>query len=60
VAEEMKRELSLMGFANYTVPKGAQKATFTSKEQVFEDRENLIRVSGAEAVFKIQFKHISP
>lgn len=59
VAQEMKRELSLMGFANYTVPKGAQKASFSSKEHVFEDRDNIIRVSGAEAVFKIQFQHVS-
>jgi len=57
---EMERELSLMGFAAHTVPKGAQKASFESRERLVEQMENRIKVSGAEAVFKLQFQHVAP
>jgi len=58
-AQEIKRELSLMGFAQYSVPKGAQKASFSSKEEASRNLENRLRVSGAEAVFKVEFKHVA-
>jgi hypothetical protein len=55
----MQRELSLMGFAGHTAPKGVQKVSFETKERLFEQMENGIRISGAEAVFKVQFKHVA-
>jgi len=58
-AQEITRELSLMGFADRTVPKGAQNVSFSSKEQMFEGLEAKIRVSGADAVFKVQFRHVA-
>ncbi|MBI4963284.1 MAG: DUF4384 domain-containing protein [Desulfomonile tiedjei] len=57
-AREMERELSTMGFAQYSVPKGVEKASFASKEEMFKNLEGVIRVSGAEALIKIEFKHI--
>jgi hypothetical protein len=58
-AQEITRELSLMGFADRTVAKGAQDVSFSSREQIFEGLEGKIRVSGAEAVFKVQFRHVA-
>jgi hypothetical protein len=55
---EMQKELSLMGFAARTVPKNVQNVSFGSKEQILDQMENQIRVSGAEAVFKVQFQHV--
>lgn len=54
---EIKREINTMGFAQVTVPKGAQQASYTSKEQMFNGLEQIIRVSGANALFKVQFQH---
>jgi hypothetical protein len=59
-AGAMQRELSLMGFAGHTAAKGAEKVSFETKEKLFEQMENRIRVSGAEAVFKVQFRHVVP
>ena len=56
---EMQRELSLMGFAGHTAPKGVQKVSYETKERLFEQMENGIRISGAEAVFKVQFRHVA-
>jgi hypothetical protein len=55
---EMARELSLMGFAEHTAPKGVQKVSFHNKERLFEEMENQIKISGAEAVYKVEFRHI--
>ncbi len=54
---EVARELSLMGFASYTAPKSQQKVSFDTKERLFKEMENRIKISGAEAVFKVQFRH---
>jgi len=59
IAGKMERELNLMGFAAHTVPKGVQKASFDSKERILEGMENQIEVSGADAVFKVQFRHVA-
>lgn len=59
IAGKMARELNLMGFAAYTVPKGVKKTSFESKERIFDGMENQIQVSGADAVFKVQFKHVA-
>jgi hypothetical protein len=58
-ASEIKRELNTMGFAQVSVPKGAQQASYTSKEQIFNNLDQTIRVSGAEALFRVQFQHAS-
>lgn len=58
-ARETERELSTMGFAQRTIPKGVEKASFASKEEMFKNLEGSIRVSGAEALFKIEFKHVA-
>ncbi len=56
VAGELERLLNLMGPANYTVPMDA-KASSPSREALFERMENEINVAGADAVFKVSFKH---
>jgi hypothetical protein len=56
--DEIKRQLNLMGFARHSLPKGAQKTSFASKEEIFRDLETRIRTSDAEALFKIQFRHM--
>jgi hypothetical protein len=56
---EVERELSIMGFAQHTVPKGVENASFANKEEIFKNLEGSIRVSGAEALFKVEFKHIA-
>ncbi len=54
----MERELNLMGFAAHTAAKGAENVSFQNKERLFEEMENSIKVSGADAVFRVQFKHV--
>ncbi len=58
-AEEIKDVLNLMGFAQHTVPKAVEKASYSSKEEMFKNLDSTIRVSGAQALFKIVFKHES-
>ena len=56
-AQKVQQKLGLMGFAEYSIPKGAEKASFQNKEDMFKSIESHIKVSGAEAVFKIVFRH---
>ena len=58
VDTQMKRELALMGFAAHTAPKSVESVSFQTKQQLMENMDDKIRVSGADAVFKVQFKHI--
>jgi len=57
VAVEIEREINLMGFADYTVPAKSQMVTYESKEKLFREIESKIKVTGAEAFFKLRFKH---
>jgi hypothetical protein len=56
VAEEIEREINLMGFADYTVPAKAPQS-YGNREALFRELEEQMRVSGAEAFFKMRFKH---
>lgn len=56
LAEQIEREINLMGFANYTVPVKTGQS-YENKEKLFEDLEANIKVAGAEAFFKLRFKH---
>jgi len=57
VALEIEREINLMGFADYTEPVKSQKVSYESKEKLFSELESKIKVNGAEAFFKLRFKH---
>jgi hypothetical protein len=56
-AQKIQQKLGLMGFAEYSISKGAERASFPNGEDMFKSIESHIRVSGAEAVFKIVFRH---
>lgn len=58
LTQSLEREINLMGFAAQTLPKGAEKVSFQNKERLFGEMENSIKISGAEAVFRVQFKHV--
>ena len=60
VSEAIEREINMMGFADYTVPTRAKEACFADKERLFAELENRITVSGAEAFFKLRFRHMPP
>jgi hypothetical protein len=57
-AAAVKRELNMMGFAQVTVPKGVEKASYETKQELFDNLEQTIRVSGAQAMLKVQFQHV--
>ncbi len=57
VAGEIEREINLMGFADYTVPARVQQVGYASKEKLFSELESKVNVTGAEAFFKLRFKH---
>jgi hypothetical protein len=57
VAVEIEREINLMGFADYTVPAKVQQVAYESKEKLFNELESKVKVTGAEAFFKLRFKH---
>lgn len=55
---EVERELNMMGFAQVTAPKGVEKASYETKQELFDNLEQTIRVSGAQAMLKVQFQHV--
>jgi hypothetical protein len=57
VAEQIEREINLMGFADYVEPVGGQQVAFSDKEKLFQELEAKIKVSNADAYFKWRFKH---
>jgi len=59
VAGQLERELNLMGFADVTAPKAATPVSFSSREKLFQEMETETRVVGADAIVKVQFKHVS-
>jgi hypothetical protein len=54
--DEIKRQLNLTGFARHSLPKEAQKTSFSCKEEYSEIWKMGIRTSDVEAPFKIQFR----
>jgi len=54
--QEIEREINLMSFAEHTEPESPE-TPYESKEKLFEEIENKIRVVGADAFFKLRFKH---
>jgi hypothetical protein len=60
-SEALEGELErLMGVEPQTVPDQQAKQAPQDRDQLLEAMENEIRISGAEAVFKVKFKHIAP
>jgi len=57
VALEIEREINLMGFADYTVPVASQQVAYENREKLFSEMESKVKVTGAEAFFKLRFKH---
>jgi hypothetical protein len=57
VAEQIEREINLMGFADYVEPVGDRQVGFIDKEKLFQELEAKIKVSNADAFFKWRFKH---
>jgi hypothetical protein len=57
VSQDIEREINLMGFADHTVPVKAEKVSYASREKLVEELESKINVSGADAFFKLRFKH---
>jgi hypothetical protein len=57
-AGELEREINLMGISNYTVPKTASTgASSSNREQLFNELQNQIQVSGADKVVQLRLKH---
>jgi hypothetical protein len=57
VSGRLEREINLMGFADYVEPQTRAKTPFKSPEELFREMESKIRVSGADAVHRLRFKH---
>lgn len=57
--EALEREINLMGFAAYTVPKKQQEASYEDKERLVQDLEAKLKVAGGDAFYKLTFKHIA-
>jgi hypothetical protein len=51
---------SIMGFEEVTVADSPKRQSQESSQSVQQDMESQVRTAGAEAVFKVQFKHINP
>jgi len=60
ITGELEREINLMGFADYTAHKAANSASSATRKSLFESMSNEIKVSGAEAMYWVKFKHVSP
>ncbi len=54
---EIEREINLMGFADRTTPKVAGVSS-ADRRSLFESIDNEIKVSGADASYRISFKHV--
>ena len=56
---ELERQLNLMGFAEYTVPKEQNSASFNNKQVLVESMLKEAKVSRADAIVKLNFHHVS-
>ncbi len=59
ITEELERELNLMGFADFTVPKEQDAVPFVNKEALVQSVQNEAKVTRADAIVKISFQHMS-
>lgn len=55
----LEREISLMGFADRTGLRGSAQTSSSSRKNLFAAMDDSIRVSGAEAIYMIKFKHMN-
>lgn len=55
---ELERQLNLMGFADYTVPKEQSSASFNNKQVLVESMLKEAKVSRADAIVKLSFHHV--
>jgi hypothetical protein len=60
VALKLEREVNMMGFAEYTVPYGSKTQSYADKKTFAKKIESKIQISGADASFKLTFKHVNP
>lgn len=59
-AKELEREINLMGFAHFTATRRMPVAgTARTRRDLFEALDTRIRVSGADSIHMVTFKHVS-
>jgi uncharacterized caspase-like protein len=57
LSAEIEREINLMGFVNKTVAK-VSGASSVDRRSLFESIDNEIKVSGADASYRVSFRHV--
>jgi hypothetical protein len=59
-AKEAEREVNLMGIADFTATKkGSTAGTVRSRRDLFQALDTRIRVSGADSIHTLTFRHVS-
>jgi len=58
--EDLNRYLNVMGAESFTVADKDAAGTQQILEGLFERMENEVKVAGADAVFRLKFKHVAP
>jgi len=54
----LEKELDIMGAEDYTVPDKAPALMQPNLDGLFDSMENEIKVAGADAVFRLKFRHV--
>lgn len=58
LSKALEKELDIMGVEDYTVPDKSPGLAQQNLEGLFESMENEVKVAGADAVFRLKFKHV--
>jgi Caspase domain/Domain of unknown function (DUF4384) len=59
IEKEIGREINLMGFADYSVAKSANTGSSQQGNVLPAEMVDQIKVAGAEAIVRVQFRHIA-
>jgi uncharacterized caspase-like protein len=60
IMSEIEREVNIMGIEDYTVTdKTVKIEAHVDRQALFEEMENKIKIAGADAVFRVKFKHVN-